>query len=710
MSTNLQTVTDGNVTYHVDNEGQLYNTDGTKVDMSDPKVKSWWGNFLATDTGQTLVKANQAILKTAGKLGLNVAEYGVQGALSIFGGQDKVEQYNQTKAGIQKRQQEIREQFQKGGIAFDEMGRIIYKNQNNPLPTDQTTGGTNPTGATPAQTTGGTNPTGDTTTPPTQPERGDLITLYENGQIVKSLTKAEIDSIYSFAKQSFDAEGGYILRVNGENGDPSTLYYEPDGVIGSSYKRRGSTQPVNLKPATLILSERQYQAAIQEIYRRQKQLGLKDQAFENAISQYPFMQQQIQQEKFSQRQYIVPHTPHTGALRVNYLIPGTSNYSMVVLSAEQVQAVRNFVAGKPDTAHQGYQLHVTGNDYQTPMSELYYIPNQQGTAYVRRGSSSQVGIPISEATFKLNETQLQAAIMGIMQADAERSYQDPALKAWYDLYIVKPQQTTQNTGQTHGVLEGGPRQGTTQGTTQGTAQGVLEGGPRQGTAQGTTQGQTTGTGTLPTGITQKEEDSRNFFLSIGNFIDNSIFGPLADMIPISFLSSAIRMLGNCISGLFKTIGYVMEGEWSKAGTQLFGWVKDAAIVGGVVYGVTILKDKLKDIFPSSDENTSSSSNSSSSLEDIIAGALGGTTNSGSSGSTNSDSTNTTPAPTVNQDVYVELNHSSAGQEMGKVQTFTNANGTTERLLNTSDRFLPAAEMQNGDGTLWRVQVDTKTKE
>ncbi len=692
MSTNLQTVTDGNVTYQVDNEGQLYNTDGTKVDMSDPKVKSWWGNFLATDTGQTLVKANQAVLKTTAKLGLNAAEYVVPGALNFFGGQTAVDEYNKAKANVQKGQQEIREQFQQqGGITIDEMGRIIYKNLDNPLPTSQTTGGTNPTGA--------------TTTPQTQPERGDLITLYENGQIVKSLTKAEIDSICAFAKQSFDAEDGYILRVNGENGDPSTLYYEPDGVVGSGYKRRGSTQPVNLKPATLILSERQYQAAIQEIYRRQKQLNMKDPAFENAVGQYPFMQQQVQQERISQCQEIVPHTPHTGALRVNYLIPGTNNYSMVVLSAEQVKAVRDFIGCRRDTAHQGYKLHVTGNDYQTPVSELYYIPNEQGTAYLRRGDASTVGVPISESTFKLNETQLQAAIMGIMQADAERSYQDPDLKKWYDLYII-PQPAT-NQGQSRnpqGMLQGQTRQ-------TGQLEGGIPQGPRQGsgTLQGNTQGQITGTAGLLNGMTQKEEDSRNFFLSIGNFIDNSVFGPLADMVPISFLSTALRMLGNCISGLFKTIGYVMEGEWSKAGTQLFGWVKDAAIVGGAIYGITILKDKLKDIFPSSDEKTSSSSNSSSSLEDIIAGALGGATNSGSSGSTNSGSVNTTPAPTVNQDVYVELNHSSAGQEMGKVQTFTNANGTTERLLNTSDRFLPAAEMQNGEGTLWRVQVDTKTK-
>ena len=134
-----------------------------------------------------------------------------------------------------------------------------------------------------------------------------------------------------------------------------------------------------------------------------------------------------------------------------------------------------------------------------------------------------------------------------------------------------------------------------------------------------------------------------------------------------------------------------------------------AIVGGVVYGATILKDKLKDIFPStsSNENSSSSSSSSSGLEDIIAGALGGVTNSGSSSGT----ANTTTAPTVKPDVYVELNHSSAGKVMGEMTTITNANGTTERLLTTSDRFLPAAEIQKegSDGTLWRVQLDTKSK-
>lgn len=707
-------ITVENVEYIVDGAGNLYNTTGEYLGVASTYLGDKWKDFLGTEAGGMVASAfdwtldqTSGVVKTAGgavvgflaeglrdtwvhKIGHNFYQLGT--SVKEYWTSLK-DEYDESAAQTQKRREALLQQIQQqGGIKLDETGRIISKN---PEPI-----------ILPTRQTGEANTAGGTTTSLKQPERGDLITLYENGQIVKSLTKAEVDSVCAFAKQSFDAEGGYILKVVGENGDPSTLYYEPDGVVGSGYKRRGSTKPVNLKPATLILSERQYQAAIQEIYRRQKQLNMKDTAFENAIRQYPFMQQQVQQESFSQRQEIIPHTPHTGALRVNYLIPGTSNYSMLGLTAEQVQAVRNFVAGKPDTAHQGYQLQVTGNDYQTPVSELYYVPNQQGTAYVRRGSSSQVGIPISEATFKLNETQLQASIMGIMLADAERGYQDPALKAWYDLYVVQPKQNQPKAGQTQGVLEGGTPQDVEKGITKGSTQG-------QGTVQGTNQGQTTGTGTgtLPNGMTQKEEDSRNFFLSIGNFIDNSVFGPLADMIPISLLSKALRMLGNCISGLFKTIGYVMEGEWSKAGTQLFGWVKDVAIVGGVVYGATILKDKLKDIFPStsSSENSSSSSSSSSSsgLEDIIAGALSGVTNSGSSSGT----ANTTTAPTVKPDVYVELNHSSAGKVMGEMTTITNANGTTERLLTTSDRFLPAAEIQKegSDGTLWRVQLDTKSK-
>ncbi len=703
-------ITVENVDYIVDGAGNLYNTTGEYLGVARTYLGDKWKDFLGTEAGGMVASAfdwtldqTSGAVKTAGGAVVGYLAEGLQGTVVHKVGRDLQQfvtatkeywasfsdEYDESAAQTQKRREAWLRQFQQqGGIKLDETGRIISKN---PEPV-----------ILPTRQTGEGNTAGGTTTPLKQPERGDLITLYENGQIVKSLTKAEVDSVCAFAKQSFDAEGGYILKVVGENGDPSTLYYEPDGVVGSGYKRRGSTKPVNLKPATLILSERQYQAAIQEIYRRQKQLNMKDTAFENAIRQYPFMQQQVQQESFSQRQEIIPHTPHTGALRVNYLIPGTSNYSMLGLTAEQVQAVRNFVAGKPDTAHQGYQLQVTGNDYQTPVSKLYYVPNQQGTAYVRRGSSSQVGIPISEATFKLNETQLQASIMGIMLADAERGYQDPALKAWYDLYVVQPKQNQPKAGKARGVLEGGTPQDVEKGITKGSTQG-------QGIVQGTTQGQTTGTGVLPNGMTQKEEDSRNFFLSIGNFIDNSVFGPLADMIPISLLSKALRMLGNCISGLFKTIGYVMEGEWSKAGTQLFGWVKDVAIVGGVVYGATILKDKLKDIFPStsSNENSSSSSSSSSGLEDIIAGALGGVTNSGSSSGT----ANTTPAPTVKPDVYVELNHSSAGKVMGEMTTITNANGTTERLLTTSDRFLPAAEIQKegSDGTLWRVQLDTKSK-
>ena len=224
-------------------------------------------------------------------------------------------------------------------------------------------------------------------------------------------------------------------------------------------------------------------------------------------------------------------------------------------------------------------------------------------------------------------------------------------------------------------------------------------------------------GVPSTGTTTTADDDKNFFLSAGNWI-NGAFDSLANMIPISLISKFIKMIGNCIAGLFKTIGYVLEGEWGKAGTELFGWLKDAAIVGGVAYGAYFLKNKISEYFKGDDKETTSSnssstntntstgtsSNTNSDLADLLAGILNNSSNSGNSNSTDNNQENT------DKDVYVGLNHSSNGQVAGTVTTFTDSSGTTQRLLNTSDRFLLAGEIRDpdSDGTLWRVKVD-KTK-
>ena len=106
-------------------------------------------------------------------------------------------------------------------------------------------------------------------------------------------------------------------------------------------------------------------------------------------------------------------------------------------------------------------------------------------------------------------------------------------------------------------------------------------------------------------------DDRNFFLSAGNWLDNSLFGSIADIMPIDMLKKAVKMIGGCFSGLFKTIGYMVEGEWDKVGSVGLSWLKDAAVTGALTYGAYYLGKELN-LFGSKDEKTSTSSSSSSS--------------------------------------------------------------------------------------------------
>jgi hypothetical protein len=106
-------------------------------------------------------------------------------------------------------------------------------------------------------------------------------------------------------------------------------------------------------------------------------------------------------------------------------------------------------------------------------------------------------------------------------------------------------------------------------------------------------------------------DDRNFFLSIGNWLDNSLFGSIANLMPMDLLKKAIQMMGGCISGLFKTVGYMIEGDWGKVGEVGLNWLKDVAITGGLTYGAYTLAKQLN-LFSSEESSNSSSSNSSSS--------------------------------------------------------------------------------------------------
>ena len=101
-------------------------------------------------------------------------------------------------------------------------------------------------------------------------------------------------------------------------------------------------------------------------------------------------------------------------------------------------------------------------------------------------------------------------------------------------------------------------------------------------------------------------------MSAGNWLDNSLFGSIADLMPIDMLKKAVKMIGGCISGLFKTLGYIIEGEWDKAGSVGLSWLKDAAITGALTYGAYYLGKELNLFGKEEKEETSSSSSGSNS--------------------------------------------------------------------------------------------------
>ena len=553
-------------------------------------------------------------------------------------------------------------------------------------------------------------------------ERGDAIQIVwkrPDGTEGKEFIDADkIAMIRSFASNKWDAVNGFKLKVVEDAGDAlSTIYYEPHEVVGSDYQRRGdqAKRRLNFANTEFTLSNSKFRAAVIRIYELDKKQGRVDPALHALVLSWGVqgasnmaVQRMINGPETVAPTDFTPHTPHDAGLKVNFIIPGTNTNSMIVLSDEQVAAVRSFIRGKRDV-NGGYKLMVSGNSGE-PFSPLYYQLNTQGNAYVRKGENpSSVAVASSVSTFRLNETQFHAAVMGIMKADAERGYVDPALKQWGDvmlseaqMQVIKGGQSSNQTGPQTGQsgVQGpqtGPRGG--QAGIQGGVQGV------QPVIQGGVQG---GQG-VPIAATTPSDDDKNFFLSAGSWV-NGAFASLGNMIPVPLLTNFIKMIGNCIGGLLRTIGYVLEGEWGKAGNELFGWVKDAAVVGGVAYGAYFLKKKLSEYFKSDDSKSStnsSSTNSSSSstntntdLSDLLAGILNGSTNSGT----------TTEGTKKDEDVYIGLNHTSNGKVSGTVTTYTDASGTTQRLLDTSDRFLLAGEIRNpdSDGTLWRVKVD-KTK-
>ena len=671
---------------------------------------------------------------------------GMVDGTAVGRGLDKAEEAAEI---VKKRQAELRDEYlgEDGTLNLDENGRIVSKATAEEEPAAEPAADVK-TDKTPAVATKETPETdnneiveerhtlGDGPAGPShkveyvlkdgsvveESERGDAIQIAwrrPDGTMGKEFIDADkVAMIRAFVSNKWDAVNGFKLKVVEDTGDAlSSLYYEPHEVVGADYQRRGdgAKRRLNFANTEFTLSNSKFKAAVIRIYELDKKQGRVDPALHALALSFGYkgasdevVQKMIRGADVPPTNF-TPHTPHTDGLKVNFVIPGTNTNSMVVLSAEQVAAVRSFLQLKRDV-NGGYKLMVNANSGE-PFSPLYYQMNTQGNALVRRGENpSSVAVASSVSTFKLNETQFHAAVMGIMKADADRGYVDPALKQWADVMLPQSPVQPVNGGQN---VQPGINQGGQLGITQGGPNGGQQGGPKGG-QQG---------GLAPVGgATTPSDDDKNFFLSAGSWVNNA-FSSLGNMIPIPLLTKFIQMIGNCIGGLLKTIGYVLEGEWGKAGNELFGWIKDAAIVGGVAYGAYFLKNKISEYFKSDNGNSSSSSSSSGStnssssstntstntntdLSDLLAGILNNATG---SGSTNDDKKEDEDKK-KDEDVYIGLNHSSNGQVAGTVTTYTDASGTTQRLLDTSDRFLLAGDIRdpNSDGTLWRVKVD-KTK-
>ncbi len=562
--------------------------------------------------------------------------------------------------------------------------------------------------------------------------------------------------IRNFALNKWDQEKGFKLKVLKDNSTTlSDKYYVKSGT--EYYRLQDANRRIlGFDNTSLELSESAYAEALVSILLQDKSLDRIDPDFKAAVYADPAAVAVIKRRQAELHAQTISlteqeHNPQQteaetqgsdGGLNISYdSANGTGQFT---LTAEQVKAVRDFVAMKPDTLG-GYKLAVW-TDNGDGLSPVYYKNNKANTALCRHGDASEQAMAFSTSTFKLRETQMYAALLAIAQKDAEKGYTDPYVQeALNDLsgaskangwtlgggkdkekketgpivqgsdgrfYEVKDGKFMPVDNQNMQVVQGADGKlyhaqngKLEQVKGQSKNQGQVVQGPDGNLYQMGQNGQMV---PVQTGPQPVQEDNRNFFLSAGNWINNSLFGSIADLMPISLLKKAFQMIGNCIGGLFKAVGYAVEGEWSKAGSELFGWAKDLAITGGVAYGAYWLGKK-SGLFGSDKEKSSSSSSSSSgNISDIINDALNNSNNSNS----NSGSGNTTTGGTKvtqNENVYVSLNRQTYGEVAGTVKTITDPSGTTKRLLSTSDRFLTTGAIQDADsdGTVWRVQLDNR---
>ncbi len=84
---------------------------------------------------------------------------------------------------------------------------------------------------------------------------------------------------------------------------------------------------------------------------------------------------------------------------------------------------------------------------------------------------------------------------------------------------------------------------------------------------------------------RRKKDEANFMVKTGEWIQQNIFDRIADSIPIGFISKGIKMFGNMLTGLIKTIGHVFDGNWSDAKKTAMFWLRDTAVIGGAAVSI-----------------------------------------------------------------------------------------------------------------------------
>ena len=340
------------------------------------------------------------------------------------------------------------------------------------------------------------------------------------------------------------------------------------------------------------------------------------------------------------------------ALKVTYRDPITGVVQNKYLTSAQLQMVRHFAIGQKD-AGAGYKLKVV-RDGTTTLSPYYYYNGGLGTNYYRVGDQNKTFLNFDATELTLTESEYHAAATALYELDIKNNQLDVEF-----VNVINGRQPAAFSS-TAPTLQPNPAQPTN----------------AQQPAIMPTDYQNAGAG-LP-GTPQPKEDDRNFFLSAANWIDKSLFGSIADLMPIAFLQRMIQMIGNCFSGLFRTIGYLCEGEYSKAFSTCIGWVKDTAVAAGIAYGAYYVSKKVKGLFGNDDNSVAST------LTDSL-----------------------TTSTTTKTDTYVGLKHSalegaSSLEDFNATTPIVAKPDMTEQL----DRFATTGTHRSpdDDGTLWRVQV------